>query len=187
MQAPAPKTRPAAEDRTNDPEAKRLYLKGQYEFSRRSNEALKKGRESFEQAIKLDQNYAAAWVGVANCWTMMGQIDAARQSDAITHAKVAITRALELDESLVEAHAALALIKTTHEWDWEGAEREYRRALALDAKYAQGWHWYAMSLSLMGRRDEAISAIRRAEELDPVSLIINSNHGWILWCARRND
>jgi len=185
--APAPKTRPAAEDRTNNPEAKRLYLKGQYEFSRRTSESLKKGRDAFEQAIKLDPNYAAAWVGVANCWTVMGQINSAHQSDAITQAKAAITRALELDESLVEAHAALALIKTQHEWDWEGAEREYRRALALDANYAPGWHWYAMHLSLLGRHDEAISAIRRAEELDPVSLVINCNHGWILWCARRND
>jgi serine/threonine protein kinase/Flp pilus assembly protein TadD len=185
--SPAPKTRPAAEDHTNNPEAKRLYLIGQYEFSRRSSEAMKKGRDAFEQAIKLDPNYAAAWVGVANCWTVMGQIDDAHQSDAITHAKAAITGALELDDSLVEAHAALALIKTNHEWDWEGAEREYRRALALDANYAPGWHWYAMHLSLMGRYEEAISAIHRAEELDPVSLVINCNHGWILWCARRND
>src|SRR5262245_52646179 len=160
MQAPAPKTRPAAENRTNNPEAKRLYLKGQYEFSRRSTESLRKARDAFEQAIKLDPNYAAAWVGVANCWTVMGQTNTAQQSDAITHAKAASTRALELDESLAEAHAALALIKTNHGWDWEGAEREYLRALALDETYAQGWHWYAMHLSLVGRHDEAISAIR---------------------------
>ncbi len=181
------KTKPAAEERTNNPEARRLYLKGRYEFSRRSHEALLKGRDSFEQAIKLDPNYAAAWVGLANCWTMMGQINVMPQADAVTHARAAITRALELDDSLVEAHATLALIKTNHDWDWEGAEREYRRALALDANYAQGWHWFAMHLSAMERHDEALSAIRRAEELDPVSLIINTNHGWILWCARRHD
>lgn len=172
---------------TENAQARRLYLTGRFEWNRRTGEALRKGIANFEEAVRLDPNYAAAWSGLADCWTILGQINEVPQAESILKAKAAVTNALALDDSLTEVHASSALIKVDHEWDWEGAEREFRRAIALNPNHSTIWHWYAMYLSAMARHEDALQAIKQAEKLDPTSRIISTNHGWILWCARRDD
>jgi tetratricopeptide (TPR) repeat protein len=102
-------------------------------------------------------------------------------------AKAAALNALRIDETLAEAHASLAMIDELYDWNWNGAEKEFKRAIELNPNYATAHHWYAMYLSAMGRPDEALTEIRNAEALDPVSLITNTNEGWILFCARQYD
>lgn len=190
-QALVPKLKPEEQQRlatqgTENAEARRLYVTGRFELNRRTGESMKKGIANFEEAVRLDPNYAAAWAGIADCWTILGQINEAPQAESILKAKAAVTKALVLDDSLIEVHASSALIKVHHEWDWEGAEREFRRAIALNPNHSTIWHWYAMYLSAQARHDDALQAIKQAEKLDPTSRIIPTNHGWILWCARRD-
>ena len=101
--------------------------------------------------------------------------------------KAAALTALRIDETLAEAHASLAIVNEVYDWDWAGAEREFKRAIELNPNYANAPHWYAMFLAAAGRPDEALAEIRRAKEIDPVSLIISTNEGWILFCARQYD
>ncbi len=190
-QALVPQLKPEEQRRlatqgTENAEARRLYLTGRFELNRRTGESMKKGIANFEEAVRLDPNYAAAWAGIADCWTILGQNNEVPQAESILNAKAAATKALALDDSLTETHASVALVKFNHEWDWEGTGREFRRAIALNPNHSTIWHWYAMFLSAMGRHDDALNAISQAEKLDPTSGIIGTNHGWILWCARRD-
>ncbi len=190
-QALVPQLRPEEQRRlatqgTENAEARRLYLTGRFELNRRTGESMKRGITNFEEAVRLDPNYAAAWAGIADCWTILRQIDEVPQAESILKAKAAVTKALALDDTLTEAHASSALIKVQHEWDWEGADHAFHRAIALNPNHSAIWHWYAMYLSAMARHDDALNAIKQAEKLDPTSSIINTNHGWILWCARRD-
>jgi len=173
---------------TDNTEAWQLCLKGNYYANRQSGEGFKKAIEHFRQALNLDPNYAPAWVGLAEtyAWTgaLMGTLP---PNDAFPKVKAAAQKALELDETLAEAHTSLAFYLFFYERNWAEAEREFKRALELNPNYPVAHRWYARYLTAMGRHDEAIAEIKRAVELDPLSLNDNSIAAWILREARRYD
>jgi TolB-like protein/Tfp pilus assembly protein PilF len=163
-----------ASTRPIDPEAHENYLKGRYYFNQRTEDALKKSIASFQQAITRDSGYAPAYSGLAEAYAMLGFRGGFPSKDALSRAKTAALKAIELDDSLAEPHASLAFIAETHEWDWASAEREYKRALQLNPGDAQAHNWYAGYLTYTGRVDEGISEAKRARDLDPLSLPVNN-------------
>jgi TolB-like protein/Flp pilus assembly protein TadD len=166
-------------------QAYQAYLKGRFFWNKRSAEKVRKAIEYFEQAIALDPNYAAAHAGLADCYTALGHYGAVPPAAAYPRARAAALRALEIDEQLAEAHAALAAIKTHYDWDWPGAEREYKRAIRLNPSYASACQWYGTYLATMGRSDEAARQDARALELDPLSPLISTTTGLHLYFARQ--
>lgn len=172
---------------TENSEAYQLYLKGRFFWNKRTVEGLKKGISYFNQAVEKDPSYALAFVGLADSYSLLSDYNALPPQQAYPQAKKAAMQALELDEQIAEAHATLAFIKTTYDWDWRGAEREYRRAIELNPNYETAHQWYAEYLSGMGSHEEAIAEIRRAKEINPLSLIINAVEAWILYHAREYD
>jgi TolB-like protein/DNA-binding winged helix-turn-helix (wHTH) protein/Tfp pilus assembly protein PilF len=174
---------------TEDVEAYQLYLKGRYHLNKRTEEGFKKGIEYFEQAIEHDPRYALAHAGLADAYILLGAGDYAvlAPREAMRKAKVAATTALELDETLAEAHTSLGFLHYIYDWDWPSAERHYRRAVELNTNYAPAHHWYALYLSAMNRMSEAAEQGERARDLDPVSLIVNTDLGLIYYRARQYD
>lgn len=172
---------------TESTEAYQLYMRGRYFWNKRTVDGVKKGIEFFNQATARDPNFALAYSGLADSYNVLSQFRELSPEEAMPKAKAAALKALELDDSLAEAHASLAMIKKVYHWDWAGAEMELNRAIELNPNYANAYHWHALFLSAMGEHEEALTEIRRAKELDPVSLIISTNEGWILFCARRYD
>lgn len=172
---------------TSSPEAYQLYLKGRYYWNKRTQETAKKAIQYFQQSIDLDPNYALAYAGIADSYIILGVYSSLPPQEAFAKAKAMAQKALQLDESLAEAHTALAYVKFRYEWDWSGAQEEYQRAIEVNPNYATAYQWASLNLAAVGRLDEAISQIRRAEELDPLSPIINSNVEWVLYLARRDD
>lgn len=172
---------------TNDGEAYRLYLKGRYLWNRRTEAAIKSAILLFEEAIARDPEYALAHAGLADCYNVLScQIDYAALPPAVARprAEAAARRALELDESLAEAHTSLACAFHSFHWDWQAAEREYRRAIELNPRYATAHHWYAFLCAALGRMEEARREIQIAHELDPFSLAINTDLGKIHFLER---
>ncbi|HEX8495181.1 MAG TPA: protein kinase [Pyrinomonadaceae bacterium] len=161
---------------TENTEAYKLYLKGRYCLSKLTKEGIRKGIEKFQEAIDQDPSYALAYAGLANAYYVQSS-NYLPPKEAMPKAKAAAERALEMDDTLAEAHASLALVKAFYEWDWAGAETEYQRAIELNPGYASAHHWYGWYLALVGRLDEAIAQIKKADELDPLSLEINSDLG----------
>src|SRR5713226_5381496 len=172
---------------TENPEAHQLYLKGRYLWNRRTGETLKRAAEYFQQAIDKDPGYALAWAGLADCYAVYSFYDVLPPREAAPKAKEAASKALELDDTLAEPHAALGYVKTHYEWDWAGAEREFKRAIELNPNYATAHFWYGNCLEATGRLDEAIAEANRAQEADPLSLAISSAAGRKLYFARRYD
>lgn len=172
---------------TDSAEAYQLYLKGRFLWNKRTNESLAKSVEYFDQAIVKDPQYALAYAGLADSWFSRGWYRHVEPRDAYERARAAANRALEIDNRLAEAHAILAAVKTTYDWDWQGAEREFRLAIQLNPNYATAHHRYSLFLPTLGRFDEAIAEARKAQQLDPLSLPINENVGDILYLARRYD
>jgi len=172
---------------TRDPEAYQLYLKGRYQWSKRTPEGLAKGIEHFEEAVKKDPGYALAWAGLADCYNLRSMYAGEPPGDSFARAKAAVLEALKIDERLGEAHTSLANMMTLHEWDWAGAERQFHRSIELSPGYATAHHSYAFFLAAMKRHPEALASIRRAQSLDPLSLIINAAVARILYGARRYD
>jgi TolB-like protein/DNA-binding winged helix-turn-helix (wHTH) protein/Tfp pilus assembly protein PilF len=170
-----------------DPEANEDFLKGRYYFNQRTRDALEKSIGFFQQSIARDPGYALAYSGLADAYTMLGFRGGLSSKDALSRAKSAAKKAIELDDSLAEPHASLAFIAETHEWDWATAEREYKRAVQLNPGDSQVHHWYAGYLTYVGRFDEAISEARRARDLDPLSLPVNNALAGRLLAAGRND
>src|SRR5712691_2752197 len=175
--------------RSVDPEAYHLYLKGRFYWNKRTEESLKKGIEYFHQAIDLDPNYALAYAGLADCYGLLGWdlFGSLPPREALPIAKAAAKKALEIDDNLSEAHNSLAWTKLVFDWDWSGAESEFKRAIELNPGYAVAHHWYAECLAGMERYDEALAEIKRAQESDPLSLIISAVVGWILYFDRQYD
>jgi serine/threonine-protein kinase len=161
------------------PEAYEAYLKGQYYRQRWTLDATKRAIEYFQQAIQLDPNYAAAYAGLAECY-LFPEIDAPK-------AKEAALKALEIDGSLGEAHAALASIYGSADWDWIGAEREYKRALELNPNDTDLLHWYSHYLMAMGNTQEALAVAKRSVEIDPLSPTMNCSLGENYLHARQYD
>jgi TolB-like protein/DNA-binding winged helix-turn-helix (wHTH) protein len=158
-------------------EAYEAYLKGRYFWNKRTGDGLKKAIEYFKLAIEKNPKYAEAYTGLGDAYALSGDWEYGILSpdDAFPKAKVAVTKALALDDNLAEAHTSLAFILDLYDWDWESAEKEYRRAIALNPGYATAYHWYAWHLIVMGRNDEGIAELRKAESLDPLSLIISAD------------
>jgi serine/threonine-protein kinase len=171
---------------TNNSEAYQLYLRGRFYWNKRTEEALKKGIDYFNEAIEKDPGYALAYVGVANCYAMLTELEASPPKEIYPKVKAAAARALEIDDTLAEAHTSLAAVNE-YEWNWQEAENQYRRAIELNPNYETAHHWYAAYLTSRLRPDEAVREMKLALELDPLSLIINTSMGRVLFGARRYD
>jgi TolB-like protein/DNA-binding winged helix-turn-helix (wHTH) protein/Tfp pilus assembly protein PilF len=170
-----------------NPAAYEAYLQGRHYWNQRNEEAERKALAYFQQAIAIDPDYAAAYAGIADCYAVL-TIDAGLVPDeTFRKATAAAQRALELDDSLAEAHASLATLKMTYERDWVGAEREYRRALELNPNYALAHQWFAEYWMTKRNFDEALAEITRAQKLDPLSLMINTEVGWVYYFTHRQD
>jgi len=173
---------------TVNPEAYQDYLKGRYWWNKTTEEGFNKGIEYFQQAIAKDSSYALAYSGLADCYSLLasnGGFVPPKQS--FPRAKNAALKAVELDDTLAEAHTSLAYIKTFFDWDWAGAEREYRRAIDLNPSYALAHYYYGLMLRNMGRLPEALEETKRAQDLDPLSLLINRGLGLAFYTARQYD
>jgi len=172
---------------TEDIEAYNIYLKARNFWNMRTEEGLQKSLEYFQKAIEKDPTYALAYSGIADYFNLIGYYDLLPSKDAFPKARDAANKALELDETLAEAHTSLAWIKTFFEWDWSGAQRSYKRAIELNPSYATAHHWYAALLGTIGRHNESIAEAKRAQELDPASVAISCSLGGIFLFARRYD
>jgi TolB-like protein/DNA-binding winged helix-turn-helix (wHTH) protein/Tfp pilus assembly protein PilF len=168
-------------------EAYDLYLKGRYFLNKRTVQGFQQAIAYFQQALAKDPNYARAYAGLADSYALMSSYRFAPQNELMPKARAAALRALQIDDGLAEAHTSLALITENYDWDWQTAEKEYRRAIQLDSNYATAHHWYAEYLSFQGHFDEAFRESERARQLDPLSLIIAADHGAILYFSRQYD
>ncbi|HEY0379229.1 MAG TPA: protein kinase [Pyrinomonadaceae bacterium] len=171
---------------TDNTEAYRLYLKGRYCLSKATRAALDNALKHFRQAIDVDPDYALAYAGLADAYYALSS-NHLPANEAMPKARAAAEQALKLDDELAEAHASLGLVKAFYEWDWAGAEGEYRRAIELNPGYASAHHWYGWYLALTGRLSEAIAEVKQASELDPLSLEINSDLGLSFFFARQYE
>jgi serine/threonine protein kinase/tetratricopeptide (TPR) repeat protein len=162
---------------TQSTEAYQCYLKGRYHWNKRTEDGLKKSIKLFEEAIEHDPTYALAYTGIADAYLNLGGWGHLAYHEAYPRAKAAATRALAIDENLAEAHVSLAMVNKEYYWDWAGAGQRYRRALELNPNYAVAHQWYGEYLAAVGRHTEAIAAVKRALDLDPLSLIIHATLG----------
>ena len=168
-------------------EAYDLYLKGRYFWNKRTAEGLQQAVEYFSRSSTRDPNYARAYAGLADAYALMSGYSGKPQTEFMPQARSAALKALELDDGLAEAHNSLALVLEKFDWDWEGAEQHFRRAIELDPNYATAHQWYAEYLALRGRFEEALLESERARRLDPLSLIIATDNGAILYYSRQYD
>jgi TolB-like protein/DNA-binding winged helix-turn-helix (wHTH) protein/Flp pilus assembly protein TadD len=171
----------------NSYEAYDLYLKGRYFWNKRTSEGFRQAADYFQQAIDKDPNYGRPYAGLADTFSLMSTWYVGPQNELMPKARTAALRALELDESLAEAHASLALIRENYDYDWPGSEKEFRRAIQLDPQYATAHQWYAEFLSWQGRFEEAFAESEQALRLDPLSLIIASDRASILYNSRQYE
>ncbi len=164
-----------------------LYLKGRYCWNKRRAEGLSEAIAYFEAAIAEDPGYALAYSGLADCYALHGDYRGMPVSEAMARSRALALRALELDDTLAEAHTSLAWVTFLHDWDWESADRRFRRAIELNPRYATARQWYAWLLVSQGRTEAAIAEARAAAELDPASVSIRRSLGWLNYYARRYD
>ena len=173
---------------TENTEAYQLYLKGRFFWNKRTGQNLNKAADYFNQAIRTDPNYALAYVGLADAYVLMPFYGAGTPQDCYPKAKAAAKKALELDDTLTEAHASLAYVLHVCDLDFDGSTREFQRAIELNPNYATAHHWYGIELlASLGRFNEAIREVKRGLELDPLSLPINGGLGRTYYFARRYD
>jgi len=170
-----------------NPEAYELYLKGRYSRDEGTEDGLKLAFEYFQQAIEKDPQYAPAYAGLADSYALLPFYSETRPGEAFPKAKAAAMKALQLDATLAEAHASMAYVKTYYDWDWEGAEQEFKRTLDLNPNHADAHHAYSRFLASLGRLTEARAELERAQELDPFSLLVQANGGVISYFGRRYD
>jgi TolB-like protein/DNA-binding winged helix-turn-helix (wHTH) protein/Flp pilus assembly protein TadD len=183
-----PPEQPAnANTRPINTEAYEAYLKGRYYFGQRHRGAIEKSIEFYNQAIVKDPNYALAYAGLADSYILLG-LFSVRTADVMPKAESAAARALELDGSLAEAHTSLAGVKAMYDWDWRGAEREFKLAMKLNPDYAPAQHWYAtLYCAPLGKKQETIEHMERSMKLDPLSPIIATDLGWAYFLAGQTD
>jgi TolB-like protein/Tfp pilus assembly protein PilF len=170
-----------------DPEAYEAYLKGRFFWNKRTKLGLQKAIEYFQEAIEKDDTYALAYVGLAQSYNVSNNYGGLSPDESFPRAKEAALKALEIDNTLAQAHTALAHTFLRYEWDWSSAEREFKQAIGFDNNYATGHQWYGFSLTVTGRFDEALIEFKRAQELDPLSPIINMGVAWGFFFARRHE
>jgi len=172
---------------TDNIEAHHAYLKGRYSWNQRTPEGFKQGIEYFQQAIKIDANFALAYAGLADCYSLLNSYSVLPPKESAPFIKAAAMQALQIDDELAEAHASLGHVKMMHDWDWPGAEWEFKRAVELNPNYATAHHWYALYLMAMGQFEESLDELKQAQRLDPLSLIINTVLGAHFYYAREYD
>ena len=168
-------------------DAKEAYLKARHFWNKRTPDDLERSIEYFHRAIERDPDYPLAWTGLADAHTMTGIFGLRSPDEVFPPAKAAAERALALDESLAEGHTVLAEIQKLYEWNWDAAERSYRRAIELDPGYSVAHHWYAQLLSMLGRHDEAHTEIEAARRCDPLSPAIAAFVSYAAFEARRYE
>jgi serine/threonine protein kinase/TolB-like protein/Tfp pilus assembly protein PilF len=172
---------------TNNGEAYQLYLKGRYVWNKRTEEGFTQGLDYFRQALEKDPQYALAYSGIADCYNLLGIWGALSPHEAMPRVKDAALKAITLDNTLAEAHTSLAFVNWVYDWDWAGADSEFQRALDLNPNYATAHDWYAYYLASMKRFDEAVVHVRRAQEIEPVSLSISTDVGEIYYWQGQYD
>jgi TolB-like protein/DNA-binding winged helix-turn-helix (wHTH) protein len=172
---------------TVEPAAYESYLRGRSFWNQRTPAGLKQSIIHFQHAIELDPRYAEAYSGLADAYTALGYTSYWAPKDSFPKAREFANKALQIDPSLAEARTSLAYVKLYYDWDWRGAEEEFKRAIAVNPNYATAHHWYSVLLTARGRHDEALSEIGRAHELDPLSVPINTDIGFELYYARRYE
>jgi TolB-like protein/Tfp pilus assembly protein PilF len=172
---------------TENREAYESYLKGRYAWGKRAIEDLKKGVDYFRQAIAEDPNYSLAYAGIADCLVLLGLFGANNPLEIMPQAKAAAMKAISLDESLGEAYASLGQIKLIYDWDWSAAEADFQQAIRLNPNYPTAHQWHGEYLVSMGLFDQGLAELKKARDLDPLSLIINTNLGLNLYFAGHYD
>jgi TolB-like protein/DNA-binding winged helix-turn-helix (wHTH) protein/tetratricopeptide (TPR) repeat protein len=170
-----------------DPTAYELYLKGRYYWNKRSAEGFRKGIDCFERALARDPYYAPAFVGLADCYNMLGDYDLLPPKMAFPKARAAALQALAIDNSLADAHASLAFSTMRFDWDWAEVERQYGLAIASNPNSSNAHHWYGLYLAMRGRFGEAKEEMKKAHALDPLALIITANLAWLHYFAHDYD
>jgi TolB-like protein/Tfp pilus assembly protein PilF len=173
---------------TESTEAYRSYLKGRFYWNKRTLEGLKRGAEYFEEAIRIDPDYALAHAGLADSYLLLGSVEYSEldPQEARRRARAATLKALKIDDSLAEAHASLAYVKM-FDWHWADARKEFEQAVALNPSYATGRHWHALYLMAMNSPEEALAEIEQALEIDPLSLPINAGLAWYFYLTRQYE
>ncbi|HKW34292.1 MAG TPA: protein kinase [Candidatus Acidoferrum sp.] len=172
---------------TENVQAYQLYLQGLFYWNKWTQADFKKAADYFSEAAEKDPRYALSYAGLADTYSQLGDAGYLSPSEAWPKAKAAAMQALQIDDSLAEAHTSLGLVKEHFEWDWAGAEQEFKRAIELNPNSATAHHWYGDYLANMGRSEQGLYQTRKAQELDPLSLIINTSLGWQLYLARQNE
>jgi serine/threonine-protein kinase len=172
---------------THDAEAYELYLKGRYFWNKRNEEGLRSGIKYFQQAAEKDPSYALAYSGLADSYALLSDIGAVKPADEMPKAKAAAQKAVDIDPSLAEAYTSRAFVKLAFDWDWLGAESDFKKALELNSKYATAHQWYASYLMQMGKFDHAKQEIEQAHQLDPLSPIISANTGLYSYYEHKYD
>jgi eukaryotic-like serine/threonine-protein kinase len=176
-----------AKNYTENTEAYRLYLQGRFYWNKRTAKDLLKAIEDFEEAVRIDPNYALAYAGLADSYALLSPYIAATPAESMPKAREYAVKALSLDDQLVEAHTALGLILNTYDYDFDGAEREFKRAIEINPNYATAHQFYGELLMYLDRREESDAEFRRALEIDPLSLIINRQYGESMIYARKYE
>lgn len=171
---------------TQNTEAYQLYLKGRYFWNKRTEEGYKRAIEYFEQALEKDPQYAQSYAGLADSHILVGVASGRPWKEMLRKAEAAAVKALEIDDTLAEAHTSLAMFKAISGQD-DYSEKEFKRAIELNPSYSTAHHWYSLFLAGRGRFDEGVREIKRAQELDPLSLIINTDVAWVFYFARQYD
>lgn len=161
------------------------YLKARFFSTDRHAEGLRIAIDYLRQAVAKDPGYAQAYAGLADCYALLGFYGFLSPDQSYPKAKAAAMKALQIDDTVAEAHASLLSIKTDYDWDWLGAEREFRRAIELNPNYPPAYQWYGFDLLVMGRQGEAMAAMRRALDLDPVSPTVNISQAWFFYLTRQ--
>jgi len=172
---------------TDNTEAYQTYLKGRFYWNKRTEDGIRRGIEYFQQAIDLDPGYALAYAGLADSYNLLAGYSALSPREAFPRAKAAARKALEIDDSLAEAHTSLAFVMLAYDWDWAAAERTFKRAISLDPTYATAHHWYALLLIATSRKIEGVNEVKRAQELEPLSLAISTGLGFVYHLNRDYD
>ena len=172
---------------TDSNEAYQLYLKGRYLWNQRTGESLKRATEAYNQAIEKDPGFALAYAALAETYVLFANYEVSSPADSMPQSKAAALRALELDDSLAEAHSALGWYLCQYEFDWIGGEKEFKRAIELNPNYATAHQWLASVFAQTKRFDDAQAEVKRAADLDPLSPIIAVNVAFDFWEARRYD
>jgi tetratricopeptide (TPR) repeat protein len=172
---------------TENNEAYQLYLRGRYFWNKRTDKDLRRAISYYEQAIEVDPNYALAYAGLADAYNISPGYTSIEGEEAYPKAKEMVTKALDMDESLAEAHTALGFLKIWYEWDWEAGEAALKRAVQLRPGHVTAHHWYTEYLSAMGRHEEAIAEAAKAYELDPFSPLINFVKAMAFFYARQYE